>query len=59
MVIEGVPVIVGDDGEIVQQAIDTERLTVDEVIGSAREQGIGDLRTCATACWSQTVDSRS
>ena len=43
-VIEGVPVIVVDDGEIVKRTIDIERLTVDEVIGSAREQGIGDLR---------------
>ena len=43
-VIEGVPVIVVDDGEIVDEAIAIERLTRDELLSSAREQGIEDLR---------------
>ena len=42
-VIEGVPVIVVDDGEIVGEVIDIERLTRDEVISAAREQGIADI----------------
>lgn len=42
-VIEGVSVIVIDDGRLVDEVIAVERLTADEVIGAAREQGIGDL----------------
>jgi uncharacterized membrane protein YcaP (DUF421 family) len=43
-VIEGVPVIVVDDGEIVDEVIEIERLTRDEIVSSAREQGIEDVR---------------
>jgi uncharacterized membrane protein YcaP (DUF421 family) len=43
-VIEGVPVVVVEDGSIVHDAIAIERLTEDEVVSSAREQGIADLR---------------
>lgn len=42
-VIEGVSVIVIDDGTIVDDVISIERLTRDEVISAAREQGIGDI----------------
>jgi len=42
--LEGVPVIVVDDGKVIDEVIETERLTRDEVIASAREQGIDDLR---------------
>ena len=43
-VLEGVPVIVVDDGRIVDDVIETERLTDEEVVSAAREQGIEDLR---------------
>lgn len=43
-VIEGVPVIVVDRGKAVDAAIRAERLTLDDVVSSAREQGIEDLR---------------
>jgi uncharacterized membrane protein YcaP (DUF421 family) len=42
-VIEGVPVVVVDRGAIVDETIAIERLSRDEVISSAREQGIDDL----------------
>ena len=42
--LEGVPVIVVDDGKVIDEVIETERLTRDDVISSAREQGIDDLR---------------
>ena len=43
-VIEGVPVVVVDRGRIVDDSAAIERLTHDEIISSAREQGIDDLR---------------
>jgi uncharacterized membrane protein YcaP (DUF421 family) len=43
-VIEGVPVIVIDHGKVIDGAIRTERLTREDVVSSAREQGIDDLR---------------
>ena len=49
----------GRRGEIVDEAIAIERLTRDEVISSAREQGIDDLATCGSPCWSPTARSRS
>ena len=42
-VIEGVPAIVIDEGKILDEVIEIERLTRDEVISAAREQGIGDV----------------
>lgn len=42
-VIEGVPIVVVDDGRVVDEALVMERLTPDEVVSSAREQGIADL----------------
>jgi uncharacterized membrane protein YcaP (DUF421 family) len=42
-VIEGVPVIVVDDGVILEDVIAVERLTAEEVVSSAREQGIADV----------------
>lgn len=42
-VTEGLPVIVVDHGALVDEALVMERLTPDEVISSAREQGIADL----------------
>ena len=43
-VLEGVPVIVVDQCAILDDVIRTERLTRDDVVSSAREQGIEDLR---------------
>ena len=42
-VIEGVPVVVVDDGHILDEVIAVERLSREEVVSSAREQGIGDI----------------
>ena len=42
--IEGKPVIVVEDGRIQREALRVERVTPDELIDAAREQGIGDLR---------------
>jgi len=43
-IIEGVPVVVVEDGSILQDVIAVERLSEEEVVSSARAQGIGDLR---------------
>ena len=43
-VIEGVPVVVVEDGSILQDVIAIERLSEEEVVSSARAQGIEDLR---------------
>jgi uncharacterized membrane protein YcaP (DUF421 family) len=42
--IEGNPVIVVHDGKVQREAMRIERVTVDEVLEAAREQGIPDLR---------------
>ena len=42
--LEGFPVIVVRDGVPVDNALRAERLTLDEVNGAARDQGIADLR---------------
>ncbi len=42
-VIEGAPVIVIDHGKLLDEVITIERLTRDEVLSSAREQGIDDI----------------
>ncbi len=42
-VIEGEPVIVVADGRTLPDAMRVERLTEDEVLAAARQQGIGDL----------------
>lgn len=42
-VIEGVPVLIVRDGEPVHEALRVERITVDEVLEEARQQGVGDL----------------
>jgi uncharacterized membrane protein YcaP (DUF421 family) len=42
-VLEGRPVVVVADGRMLREAMRIERLTEDEVIGEAREQGIADL----------------
>jgi uncharacterized membrane protein YcaP (DUF421 family) len=42
--IEGVPVIVVDDGALVPNVLEVERLDEEEVLSSAREQGIADVR---------------
>jgi uncharacterized membrane protein YcaP (DUF421 family) len=44
-VLEGVPVIVVRDGELLDEVLRIERLTEDEVKEAAREQGIADLST--------------
>lgn len=41
--IEGVPVIVVRDGKPIDKALRLERVTLDEVLGAARNQGIDDL----------------
>jgi uncharacterized membrane protein YcaP (DUF421 family) len=43
-VIEGVPVIVVDDGSILHDVIAVERLSEEEVVSSARAQGIEDVK---------------
>ena len=42
-VIEGMPVVVVADGRMLLDAMRIERLTEEEVVGEAREQGIADL----------------
>jgi uncharacterized membrane protein YcaP (DUF421 family) len=42
-VIEGMPVIVVSDGRLLLDAMRVERLTTEEVIGEARQQGIADI----------------
>jgi uncharacterized membrane protein YcaP (DUF421 family) len=44
-IIEGAPVIVVDHGHVVDRAIRYERVSTDELLESARSQGIEDLRT--------------
>ncbi len=44
-VVEGVPVVVVRDGAILDAVLSTERVSRDELIGSARQQGIADLAT--------------
>jgi len=41
--IEGRPVVILRDGEVLEKMLRLERLTLDEVTDAAREQGIGDL----------------
>ncbi|MGH9011878.1 MAG: DUF421 domain-containing protein [Acidimicrobiia bacterium] len=43
-VIEGVPVVVVRDGRPIEQALRLERVTLDELLESARDQGIANLR---------------
>jgi uncharacterized membrane protein YcaP (DUF421 family) len=42
--IEGVPVVVVRDGRAVEEALRLERVTLDELLESARNQGIANLR---------------
>lgn len=41
--LEGEPVLVVRDGQLQEKAMHTERITVDEVLEAAREQGIRDV----------------
>jgi len=43
-VLEGFPIIVVRDGQALTDVLRTERMTVDEIKGAARDQGIDDLR---------------
>jgi uncharacterized membrane protein YcaP (DUF421 family) len=43
-VIEGVPVVVVRDGRPIEPALRLERVTLDELLESARNQGIANLR---------------
>lgn len=46
-VMQGVPVVVVSDGELALETIRNERLSLDELLGAARQQGIeriGDIR---------------
>jgi uncharacterized membrane protein YcaP (DUF421 family) len=42
-VLEGVPVVVSKDGQIFEDVLRNERLTVDDLREAAREQQVGDL----------------
>jgi uncharacterized membrane protein YcaP (DUF421 family) len=42
-VVEGVPALVFRDGKPLEAVLRTHRVRVDDLIGAAREQGIGDL----------------
>jgi uncharacterized membrane protein YcaP (DUF421 family) len=42
-VLEGLPVVVVREGEVLQKALDLERVTLDELIEEARNNGIPDL----------------
>jgi uncharacterized membrane protein YcaP (DUF421 family) len=42
-VVEGVPVVIVSDGRMVTESMRVERLTEDEVVSAARQQGIGDI----------------
>jgi uncharacterized membrane protein YcaP (DUF421 family) len=42
-VVEGMPVIVVSDGRMLIEAMRLERLTEEEVVSEARQQGIGDI----------------
>jgi len=42
-VVEGIPVVIVSDGRMVAESMRIERLTEDEVVSAAREQGIGDI----------------
>jgi uncharacterized membrane protein YcaP (DUF421 family) len=48
-VIEGVPVVVVRDGRPVEPALKLERVTLDELLESARNQGISNLRDISVA----------
>jgi uncharacterized membrane protein YcaP (DUF421 family) len=41
--VDGVPVVVVHEGRLVEEALRIERVTAEEVIEAAREQGISDL----------------
>jgi uncharacterized membrane protein YcaP (DUF421 family) len=41
--VDGVPVVVVQDGRLINEALRVERLTDEEVVEAAREQGIADL----------------
>src|SRR3954452_23007821 len=43
-VIEGVPVVVIRDGHIIDDALRTERMPIDDLLEEARREGIEDLR---------------
>jgi uncharacterized membrane protein YcaP (DUF421 family) len=41
--LEGVPVVVVRDGHLLDAVLETERVSPDELLGSARQQGISDI----------------
>jgi len=43
-VVEGIPVVVVKDGRVIDEALRTERMPVDELLEEARREGIDDLR---------------
>lgn len=47
--VEGVPIVVVRDGRPVEPALKLERVTLDELLESARNQGIGNLRDISIA----------
>ena len=48
-VVEGVPVVIVRDGRPLDDAMRLERVTLDEVLEGARNQGIGNLRDVSLA----------
>jgi uncharacterized membrane protein YcaP (DUF421 family) len=44
-VLEGLPVVIIKDGEVLEQFLHAERMTLDELKEEARNQGIADLAT--------------
>ena len=40
---EGIPIVIVQDGKLLPEVLRIERLTEDEVMGAAREHGIADL----------------
>jgi uncharacterized membrane protein YcaP (DUF421 family) len=48
-ILEGLPVVVLRDGKVIEAALRTERVTLDEVDEEARLQGIADLSTVRLA----------
>ncbi len=42
-IIEGVPIVIVQDGRPVDSALELEQMPLDEVLEAARQQGVGDL----------------
>jgi uncharacterized membrane protein YcaP (DUF421 family) len=58
-IIESFPVVVIEDCRLLDEMLRLERLTAEEVLDAAREQGIRDLKDVGSASWRRTGSSRS